>query len=83
MEHVVHSAVLVLNQNYEPLNVCNARRAVVLVDKGKAEIIEHKDDRIIHTASPVVLSPLRHPPGLPHPPSPSSTQADPQRALPA
>ncbi len=35
------SAVLVLNQNYEPLNVCNARRAFVLVDRGKAEVIEH------------------------------------------
>ncbi len=37
------SAVLVLNQNYEPLNVCNARRAFVLVDRGKAEILEHSE----------------------------------------
>ena len=37
----VNSPVLVLNQNYEPLNVCNARRAIVLVDRGKAEILEH------------------------------------------
>lgn len=35
------SAVLVLNQNYEPLNVCNTRRALVLVDGGKAEVLEH------------------------------------------
>ncbi len=35
------SPVLVLNQNYEPLNVCNVRRAFVLVDCGKAEIIEN------------------------------------------
>ena len=35
------SPVLVLNQNYEPLNVCNVRRAFVLVDRGKAEIIEN------------------------------------------
>lgn len=34
------SSVLVLNQNYEPLNVCNARRALVLVFCGKAEVIE-------------------------------------------
>ena len=34
------SSVLVLNQNYEPLNVCNLRRAVILVLGGKAEIIE-------------------------------------------
>jgi 5-methylcytosine-specific restriction endonuclease McrA len=36
-------AVLVLNQNYEPLNVCNARRAFVLVDRGKAEVLEHNE----------------------------------------
>ncbi len=32
--------VLLLNQNYEPLNVCITRRAVVLLAKGKAEILE-------------------------------------------
>jgi 5-methylcytosine-specific restriction endonuclease McrA len=37
----VSSSVLVLNQNYEPLNVCNTRRAFVLVDRGKAEVLEH------------------------------------------
>ena len=31
---------LVLNQNYEPLNVCNVRRAFVLVLRGKAEVVE-------------------------------------------
>lgn len=31
---------LVLNQNYEPLNVCAVRRAFVLVYHGKAEVIE-------------------------------------------
>jgi 5-methylcytosine-specific restriction endonuclease McrA len=36
----VNNAVLVLNQNYEPLNVCNVRRALVLVIGGKAEILE-------------------------------------------
>ena len=36
-----HAPVLVLNQNYEPLNVCTVRRAFVLVDRGKAEIIEN------------------------------------------
>ena len=34
------TSVLVLNQNYEPLNVCQPRRALVLVDGGKAEVIE-------------------------------------------
>ena len=36
-----NKAVLVLNQNYEPLNVCNLRRAIVLVLKGKAETLEN------------------------------------------
>ena len=31
--------VLVLNQNYQPLNVCNAKRAFVLVSRGKAELM--------------------------------------------
>ena len=34
------SGVLVLNQNYEPLNVCHPRRAIILVDLGKAEVLE-------------------------------------------
>jgi 5-methylcytosine-specific restriction endonuclease McrA len=32
-------AVLVLNANYEPLNVCNTRRALGLILAGKAEIL--------------------------------------------
>lgn len=32
--------VLVLNQNFEPLNVCPVRRAFVLVGDGKAEVVE-------------------------------------------
>ncbi len=34
-------SVLVLNQNYEPLNICRARRAVVLLYRGKAEMLEN------------------------------------------
>jgi 5-methylcytosine-specific restriction endonuclease McrA len=36
----IQRRALVLNQNYEPLNVCSVRRAVVLVFRGKAEILE-------------------------------------------
>jgi 5-methylcytosine-specific restriction endonuclease McrA len=32
--------VLVLNQNYQPLNICDIRRAVKLVGKGKAESVQ-------------------------------------------
>ena len=37
---MVSEHVLVLNQNYEPLSVCTARRAVILVFLRKAEIID-------------------------------------------
>jgi 5-methylcytosine-specific restriction endonuclease McrA len=33
--------VLVLNATYEPINVCTVRRAVVLLLKDKAEVLEH------------------------------------------
>ena len=33
--------VLVLNTTYEPLNVCSVRRALVLMLKDKAEVVEH------------------------------------------
>jgi 5-methylcytosine-specific restriction endonuclease McrA len=33
--------VLVLNASYEPLNVCTVRRALVLILKEKAEVLEH------------------------------------------
>ncbi|RIK46939.1 MAG: HNH endonuclease [Chloroflexi bacterium] len=39
----VHRPVLVLNQNYEPLNVCNVRRALTLVFGEKAEVLEVYD----------------------------------------
>jgi 5-methylcytosine-specific restriction endonuclease McrA len=38
---MVNSPVLVLNQSYEPLNLCRVRRAIVLVFCGKAEVLEN------------------------------------------
>lgn len=38
---MIDSPVLVLNQSYEPLNLCRTRRAVVLVFHGKAEVLEN------------------------------------------
>ena len=37
---MLNHPVLVLNQNYEPLNVCRARRAIVLLYQSKAEMLE-------------------------------------------
>jgi 5-methylcytosine-specific restriction endonuclease McrA len=36
----MRDSVLVLNQNYEPLNICSVRRALNLVLLGKAELLE-------------------------------------------
>ena len=36
----IQRRALVLNQNYEPLNVCSVKRAFVLVFRGKAEVLE-------------------------------------------
>ena len=38
---LINSPVLVLNQNYQPLNICNARRAFTLMGRGKAELLEN------------------------------------------
>jgi 5-methylcytosine-specific restriction endonuclease McrA len=38
--------VLVLNASYEPLNVCTVRRAVVLILKEKAELVERGERRL-------------------------------------
>ncbi len=38
---MVNLPVLVLNQSYEPLTICRARRAVVLIYQGKAEMLEN------------------------------------------
>lgn len=43
---MLRQLVLVLNQNYEPLSVCPAKRAIVLVVLGKAEIVEPRDERV-------------------------------------
>jgi 5-methylcytosine-specific restriction endonuclease McrA len=42
----IEQRALVLNQNYEPLNVCAVRRAFVLVYHGKAEVVQAADDAI-------------------------------------
>ena len=69
--------VLVLNATYEPINVCTVRRAVVLLLKEKAEVIEHAswelrsethDARAAdgHPARDVREGPARHAPAQDH-----------------
>ena len=42
----LHKPVLVLNASYEPINICAARRALVLVLKGVASTEEHAQTHI-------------------------------------
>lgn len=43
----LNSSILVLNSDYNPINICNARRAIVLLIKHKAHIITEKVIRLI------------------------------------
>src|SRR5579862_2912182 len=47
--HVLHAPVLVLNASYEPINICAARRAIVLVLKGLA-MPEEENGHFLHAA---------------------------------
>src|SRR5436853_4561251 len=47
--HALHAPVLVLNASYEPINVCAARRALVLVLKGVA-MTEEENGHFLHAA---------------------------------
>ncbi len=48
---IINRHVLLLNQNYEPLTVCSARRAIVLMFQGKAEMIQASDGLKIRTVT--------------------------------
>ncbi|MBL1209349.1 HNH endonuclease [Geminocystis sp. GBBB08] len=52
--------VLVLNASYEPLNITNWKRAVVLLMKGKAEQLEHEDIFLYPTFPLPSVIRLRH-----------------------
>jgi len=49
--------VLVLNATFEPINVCTVRRAVVLLLKDKAEVIEHAEWDL-HSATLTIQRPM-------------------------
>lgn len=45
------SKVLVLNSSYEPLSICDAQKAVLLLFGGKAVPVTHHPERVICTVS--------------------------------
>src|SRR5688500_16238802 len=53
---MINAAVLVLNQNYEPLNVCDIRRAFRLLGAEKAELLA-KNHQVIRTPTIEIPAP--------------------------
>src|SRR5437660_11776239 len=49
--------VLVLNATYEPINVCTVRRAVVLLLKAKAEVVE-RSSLELHSETSTIARPV-------------------------
>jgi 5-methylcytosine-specific restriction endonuclease McrA len=43
--------VLILNQNYEPMSVCNVKKAIVLLYLGKAELVEAYNGKKVRAVS--------------------------------
>jgi 5-methylcytosine-specific restriction endonuclease McrA len=63
-QSTMHTPVLVLNASYEPINICGARRALVLVLKGVAKTEEEQGAFLhaarIHMAMPSVIRLLEY-----------------------
>jgi len=47
----LNAKVLLLNQSYEPLTVCNVKKAIILIYLRKAELIDSKNSLKIHSVS--------------------------------
>lgn len=43
---ILHENVLVLNATYEPINLCNVKRAIILVFKGTAVVLEKNHHKL-------------------------------------
>ena len=54
--HILQMPVLVLNASYEPINICGARRALVLVLKGIART-EEEHGLMLHAQRNIVAMP--------------------------
>lgn len=53
----MNTEVLVLNSDYEPLNVCNVRRAIIMVYLGKADILHVDRDNMAQTVDGEMITP--------------------------
>ncbi|OGU14457.1 MAG: HNH endonuclease [Ignavibacteria bacterium GWB2_35_12] len=41
--------VLILNQSYEPVSICSAKKAIILIFLTKAEIVAKRDGRVVRS----------------------------------
>ncbi|MBW7998040.1 MAG: HNH endonuclease [Candidatus Glassbacteria bacterium] len=48
---MLNTNVLVLNSSFQPLHVCHARRALVLVMGGKAEVVEYYEKLFVRSVT--------------------------------
>lgn len=47
----MNGKVLVLNQNYEPMSVCNVKKAIILIFGGKAEVVAAQPDQFVRSVT--------------------------------
>lgn len=47
----LNAKVLLLNQSYEPLTICNVKKAIILIILGKAELIARNEKKHLHTVN--------------------------------
>ncbi len=50
-EPMLNAQVLVLNSSFQPLHVCQARRALLLVLQDKAEVVEYYEHLLVRSVS--------------------------------
>ena len=48
---ILDKRVLLLNQNYEPLSICSARKAIILLFLGKAQLVERYDSLMVRSVT--------------------------------
>tara|TARA_B100000609_G_scaffold175041_1_gene152077 strand:- start:78 stop:629 length:552 start_codon:yes stop_codon:yes gene_type:complete len=46
---VLSGRVLILNQSYEPISVCSAKKALILLFLTKAELVEHVENKVVRS----------------------------------
>lgn len=51
------TGVLVLNHNYEPLNICSLHRGLVLMVLGKVEVLRYSEDVVTSAGGQVLVVP--------------------------